>query len=38
MADFLLIDRDIAAATPADIRATQVTETWIGGKRVWVRK
>ncbi|MDB5688904.1 MAG: metal-dependent hydrolase [Sphingomonas bacterium] len=38
MADFLLIDRDIAAATPADIRATQVTETWVGGKRVWVRK
>jgi predicted amidohydrolase YtcJ len=38
MADFLLIDRDIAAATPADIRATQVIETWIGGKRVWIRK
>jgi predicted amidohydrolase YtcJ len=38
MADFLLIDRDIAAAPPADIRATQVMETWIGGKRVWVRK
>jgi predicted amidohydrolase YtcJ len=38
MADFLLIDRDIAAAAPAEIRATQVTETWIGGKRVWVRK
>ncbi|OHT19354.1 amidohydrolase [Edaphosphingomonas haloaromaticamans] len=37
-ADFLLLDRDILAATPADIRATRVLETWIGGKRIWVRK
>ncbi|MFQ3895868.1 amidohydrolase [Sphingobium sp. R-7] len=36
-ADFLLIDRDIATARPADIRATQVLETWIGGKRVYVK-
>lgn len=36
-ADFLLIDRDISAARPADIRQTQVLETWIGGKRVYVR-
>ena len=38
MADFLLIDRDITTATPADIRQTKVLETWIGGKRAWVNK
>ncbi|WP_157220263.1 amidohydrolase [Flavisphingomonas formosensis] len=37
MADFILIDRDIFAASPADIRGTQVLETWIGGKRAWIR-
>lgn len=36
-ADFLLIDRDISVARPADIRQTQVMETWIGGKRVYVK-
>lgn len=36
-ADFLLIDRDISSAQPTDIRATQVLETWIGGKRVYVK-
>ncbi|WP_416463653.1 amidohydrolase [Sphingomonas sp. VDB2] len=36
-ADFLLIDRDISTARPADIRQTQVLETWIGGKRVYVK-
>jgi predicted amidohydrolase YtcJ len=38
MADFLLIDRDITAAAPAEIRATKVLETWVGGKRAWVGK
>ena len=38
MADFLLIDRDITTATPAEIRGTKVLETWIGGRRAWVRK
>lgn len=37
-ADFLLIDRDIMTATPAEIRDTRVLETWIGGKRAWIRK
>lgn len=37
-ADFLLIDRDISTAAPADIRNTDVLETWIGGKRAWVRE
>jgi predicted amidohydrolase YtcJ len=36
-ADFVLIDRDISASTPTDIRGTQVLETWIGGKRVYVK-
>ncbi|MFD1103362.1 amidohydrolase [Sphingobium olei] len=36
-ADFLLIDRDISAAQPTEIRQTQVLETWIGGKRVYVK-
>ncbi|MDO7835046.1 amidohydrolase [Sphingobium sp. HBC34] len=36
-ADFLLIDRDISTARPSDIRQTQVLETWIGGKRVYVK-
>jgi len=39
-ADFVLLDRDIMApnTTAADLRATQVLETWIGGQRAWVRK
>jgi len=36
-ADFLLIDRDISTASPADIRNTGVLETWIGGRRAWVK-
>ena len=37
-ADFLLLDRDIFAATPADAGTTRVMETWIGGVRAWIRK
>lgn len=37
-ADFLIIDRDIFNATPADIRDTVVLETWIGGERTWTRE
>jgi predicted amidohydrolase YtcJ len=37
-ADFLLIDRDISLAPPTEIRATQVLETWINGKRVYVKE
>jgi len=36
-ADFLLIDRDISMTRPAEIRNIQVIETWIGGKRVYVK-
>ncbi|MGH6785708.1 MAG: amidohydrolase [Novosphingobium sp.] len=34
-ADFVLIDRDPLLATPAEIRATRVSETWVGGVRVF---
>src|SRR5579863_1998121 len=33
-ADFLLIDRDPLLASPSDLRATQVLEVWVGGKKV----
>ena len=35
-ADFVLIDRDPMLATPADLRATRVLETWLSGRRVYV--
>lgn len=34
-ADFVLVDTDPLVANPAQIRATKVVETWIGGGRVW---
>lgn len=37
-ADFLILDRDPLLASPADLRATKVLETWVGGERVWQRK
>ncbi len=37
-ADFLFIDRDIFAVDPAQVRETQVLETWIGGRQAWKRK
>lgn len=36
-ADFLLIDRDPLLATPAEIRATQVIQVWVGGRLVHQR-
>ncbi|MEA3030720.1 MAG: hypothetical protein QOJ53_409 [Sphingomonadales bacterium] len=39
MADFVFIDRDIfEGATAAQIRETQVTETYLGGVKVWERR
>ena len=35
-ADFLLVDRDPLLASPQELRATKVIETWIGGKRVFI--
>lgn len=34
-ADFLLVDTDPLTASPAQVRATKVIETWIGGGLVW---
>lgn len=34
-ADFLLVDRDPLLASAGELRATQVLETWIGGRKVW---
>ena len=34
-ADFVLIDTDPLLATPEEIRATKVIETWVGGKKVY---
>lgn len=33
-ADFLLVDRDPTLASPADLRAMQVGQVWIGGRRI----
>lgn len=37
-ADFILVDRDPMTTAPADLRKTQVLETWVGGRRVYVRQ
>lgn len=34
-ADFVLVDTDPLTANPAQLRATKVMETWIGGGMVW---
>jgi len=34
-ADFVLLDRDILKAAPAEIAGAKVLETWIGGSRAW---
>lgn len=37
-ADFVIVDRDPLLASPSDLRATRVEETWIGGQKVYTRK
>ncbi|MBS0482937.1 MAG: amidohydrolase [Proteobacteria bacterium] len=34
-ADFLLVDRDPLLASPTDLRATKVLQTWVGGQLMW---
>ena len=34
-ADFLIVDRDPTTASPQELRATKVLETWIGGQKAW---
>ncbi len=36
-ADFILVDRDILAGAPVEAGQAQVLETWVGGKRVYVK-
>lgn len=36
-ADFILTDTDPTLASPSQVRATRVAETWVGGRAVWVR-
>lgn len=38
LADFAILDRDPLLASPAELRATQVLETWVNGERVWMKK
>ena len=37
-ADFIIVDRDPLLASPSDLRATKVEQTWIGGHKVWSAK
>ncbi len=37
-ADFLIVDRDPTSVPAAELRATQVLETWVGGEKVWEKK
>ncbi|PZO76059.1 amidohydrolase family protein [Sphingomonas hankookensis] len=37
-ADFIVVDRDPVNATPAELRATKVIETWVGGYKAWPLK
>lgn len=34
-ADFILLDRDPMLASPEELRAIKVSQTWVGGKLVW---
>ena len=36
-ADFILVDRDPTKVDPQALARTQVMETWVAGKKVWVR-
>jgi predicted amidohydrolase YtcJ len=36
-ADFIIVDADPFEGSPAQVRATKVIETWVGGKRIFRR-
>ena len=38
LADLIVLDRDILTVPVDAVRTTQVTETWLGGKRVYSRR
>lgn len=37
-ADFLFVDRDPLISSPAELRATRVLQTWVGGERVFAAR
>jgi predicted amidohydrolase YtcJ len=37
-ADFIVLDRDVLAVPAAEIPATEVLETWVGGVRAFLRR
>jgi predicted amidohydrolase YtcJ len=37
-ADFIIVDRDPLLASPSELRATKVDETWVGGHKEYVRR
>jgi hypothetical protein len=37
-ADFIIVDRDPTLASPTELRATSVRETWVGGEKMFERK
>ncbi|MGN6819582.1 MAG: amidohydrolase [Sphingomonas sp.] len=38
LADFIIVDRDPMLSSPSDLRQAKVEETWIGGRKIYVRK
>ena len=36
-ADFVIVDRDVSKASIPELYRTQVLETWLAGKKVWIR-
>ena len=36
-ADFIIVDRDPTLASPTELRATKVEETWVGGEKMFER-
>jgi predicted amidohydrolase YtcJ len=37
-ADFILVDREVSTVDPQALAATQVLETWVGGRKVWEKR
>ncbi|MFM7132053.1 MAG: amidohydrolase family protein, partial [bacterium] len=37
LADFIIVDRDPLTCPESQIKDVKVHETWLGGKRIWVR-
>jgi len=37
LADFIIVDRDPMTCPESQIRDVKVLETWLGGRKIWVR-